>query len=314
MKHIWTWLAHESTTNHVSLVVSVLAFAVAFWAGYQAKRSASATEKQARVASEQLRESISASYSAQKAAKEAKAVTWHDLNDRLMERAAKVVIGVEELKWPPILIKGFFDESEYPRSAEPNQPRILNSRSDRYSQLYYWVRGVILNENTRSIQFIPLGGVRIIEGTTSLVSGEIKIPPKMHPSEGRYLLTPGKSALFEWRASLTVEQWIEVYNESEGARVLSTGIFVYPAGDPETASYTRIELEDACPLSSYHTGNEEWEIEDNLPACAQVKPPRLVPPKALAQLLLTLDESGEVRNNPRTWDLDPWQRDLLDLW
>ena len=44
MKHLWTWLAHESTTDHLALVVSALAFVVAVWAGYQAKRSASAAE------------------------------------------------------------------------------------------------------------------------------------------------------------------------------------------------------------------------------------------------------------------------------
>jgi hypothetical protein len=299
----------------VSLVVAALAFLVAVYAGYQSKRSASATEKQASVASEQLEQGERASYQAVQAAKETKAVTWHDISDRLMERTVKVVIGVEEIQCPPILARNILDESEYPRSAQPDQPTTLNSKSfnDRYSLLYYWVRGIIVNEDSRSIQFIPLG-VRLTEGTTSLIDGEFKIPPKMHPREGRYLLAPGKAALFEWRASLTVDQWIEVFNESEEARVLSVGIFAYPAGDPDTASYTRIVLEDGCPLVNYRTGDNEWEIIEDPPVCAYVKPPRLVRPKALTQLLLSLDGSGESSKDPSTWNLDPWQRDMLDLW
>jgi hypothetical protein len=320
MRHMWTWLAHESTTDHVSLVVSILAFAVAVLGWYQTKRSASATIKQARaavkqaqVASDQLWQSIEASNQAEKAAKEAKVVTWHDINDRLMERAARVVVGVENIELPPILVESFLDEPEYPRCAEPDQPKILNYRHDRLQQLYYWVRGVIINEDVRSIQFIPLGGMELIEGETSLISGEIKIPPKMHPEEGRYLLAPGKSALFEWRATLAVEFWMEIY-KAERALALSTGVFAYPAGDPETATYIRIELEDACALVDCHTGNEKWQINDNNGPYVQVRPPRLVPPKALTQLLLTLDESGEAWKDLRTWELDPWQRDFLNLW
>jgi hypothetical protein len=313
MKHILTWLAHETTTDHVSLVVAALAFVVAFWAGYQAKRSASATEKQARVASEQLWQSTVASNQAEKAAKEAKAVTWHDISDRLMERTARVVIGVEELKRPPILAGDILDESEYPRSAEPDQPKVLNSRSDRYSQVYYWVRGVIINEDTRSIQFIPLGGIRLIDGTTSLIDGEIKVPPKMHPIEGRYLLAPGKAALFEWRSALTVKQWIDYFNNAEGAQQPSAGIVAYPAGDPDSSSYIRIEL-DGCPVANNGMNDEVWEIIEYIRACAQVKSPRLVPPKALTGLLLALDESGSAGKDLRTWDLDIWARDALDLW
>jgi hypothetical protein len=46
----------------------------------------------------------------------------------------------------------------------------------------------------------------------------------------------------------------------------------------------------------------------------EVKPPRLVPPKALTDLLLALDESGSARKDPRTWNLDIWMRETLDLW
>lgn len=315
MKHMWTWLCHESTTDHVSLVVSVLAFVVAFWAGYQAKRSASATEKQARVASEQLWQSKVASNQAEKAAKETKAVTWHDISDRFMERAARVVIGVEALNWPPIVAKDYYDESQYPRSGEPDQQRIFNPRSfsDRYSQLYFWVRGVIINEDSRSIQFTPLGGIRLIGGTTSLINGDIEVPPKMHPIEGRYLLAPGKAALFEWRASLMVKQWIEYYEDSKKVQMPRAGIVAHPAGDPDTSSYIGIEL-DGCPVANDGINEEVWEISKDIPICVHVKPPRLVPPAALSSLLLALDESGSAAKDPRTWNLDIWMREALDSW
>lgn len=120
--------------------------------------------------------------------------------------------------------------------------------------------------------------------------------------------------MFEWRASLTLQQWIEVFKGSKEARTLSAGIFSYPAGDPDTASYIRIELEDACPVANYRTGgNEKWEITRDSP-CAYVKPPKLVPPKALTQLLISLDDSGKAAWDSRTFDLDPRQRDMLDLW
>ena len=315
MKHILTWIAHESTTDHVSLVISVLAFAVALWAGYQTKRSASATEKQARVALEQLQQSEMASYSAEKAAKEAKAVTWHDINDRIMERAARVVIGVEDIKRPPILLEEIPEDEMYPRAADPNQPKTLNVKSlrERYSHLFYWVRGVIINDDTRSIQLIPFR-VKLVEGTTYLIDGKINVPPKMNPVEGRFLLAPGKAALFESRIDLTVKEWIEIYKESETAPTLRAGILAYPAGDPETSSYTSIEFE-GCPLMNNGASDEIWEIAEYEPMYAQVKPPRLVRPKALRQLMLAMDESGTARDDPRiSWDLDPWQRDLLDLW
>ena len=316
MKHMWIWITHQSTTDHVSLVVAILAFLVAAYAGYQSKRNAIATEKQAKVASEQLFQSEVATNQALKAAKETKAVTWHDISDRLMERTAKVVVGVEEVEWPPILAKEILYESEYPKSAPPDQPKTIidTYAEDRFSQLYYWVRGVIINEDSRPIQFILFGGLWLVGGTSSLMDGDFKVPPMMHPREGRYLLAPREAALFEWRASLTLQQWIEVFKESREARTLSAGIFSYPAGDPDTANYISIELEDACPVANYRTGSDEkWEITRDSP-CVCVQPPRLVRPKALTQLLLSLDDSGKAVKDPSTFDLDPWQRYMLDLW
>ena len=187
MKHIWIWIIHQSTAGHVSLVVAILAFLVAVYAGYQSKRNAIAAEKQAKVASGQLFQSELATSQALKAARETKAVTWHDISDRLMERTAKVVVGVEEVDWPPILAKEILDESEYPKSVPPDQPKIIINTyaEDRFSELYYWIRGVIINEGSRPIQFILFGGLWLIEGTSSLMDGDFKVPPKMHPREGR---------------------------------------------------------------------------------------------------------------------------------
>jgi outer membrane murein-binding lipoprotein Lpp len=131
LHHILAWISHNFTTDHVSLLVSALAFVVALWAGYQARRSALATEKQALVASDQLKESVKSSNSAQKAAKETKAVTWHDITDRLMERNAKVAIGIEKVNWPPILLEEIPEGNAYPRIAEPGQPKTVNARSLR---------------------------------------------------------------------------------------------------------------------------------------------------------------------------------------
>jgi hypothetical protein len=309
----------------VSLVVAVLAFLVAVYAGYQSKRSRIATEKQAvatnnqaELAARQLEESQAATYQALEAAKEAKVVTWHDISDRLMERTAKVVVGVERVEGRPIYFKENSDEDEpkYPISASPDQPKIITDTffEDRFSEIYYWVRGVIFNEDSRPIQFIPLGPVQLLEGASGLVDGEFKVPPKMHPREERYLLAPGRAALFEWRASLNLEQWIEVFKESDRAQTLSVVIFSYPAGQPDIASAIKIDLEDACPVSNYHTrGTDKWEINDGAPY-VNVKPPRLVPPEALTQLFLSLDKSGMSPNDLKAWGLDPWQRYMLDLW
>jgi hypothetical protein len=310
--HIWTWLAHELTTSRTSLAVSILAFLVAVWSGYQAKRNASAVVTQARVAGAQLEQSLTASSEAKRAAEEARMISLHDVNAQTTERAARVVIGVEELKWPPILLKDPYGLTSYPRLAEPGQPKHVNYRRDRFDELYFWVRGVVLNGDIRPIQFIPYRGVELIEGKSGLLGdGEIRIPPKLHPVEGRYLLAPGEAALIEWRATRTIRQWIEIYNETKEAQPPSAGILVFPAGDPETASYIAIQLE-VCPLRNDDTDDENWEIEDLLPGYAHVKPPKIVLPKALRQLALALDES--TRKDPRTWDLEPWERDFLDLW
>lgn len=315
IEHIWTWLLHDSTADHVSLAVSTLALVGAFWAGYQAKRSASATEEQARAAEDQAHETLRAGNQAEKAAREAKAVTWHDISDRLMERTARVVIGIEGLNWPPIIVGDIPRDLEYPRSPEPDQPKVFKSRSwnDRHSEVYCWVRGIIINEDTRPIQFIPLGGISLIDGTTSLIDGTIKVPPKMHPIEGRYLLAPGQAALFEWRASLMVKQWIEYFNDEKRAPLPSAGVVAYPAGDPDTSSYIRMRLE-GCPLTNNGANDEVWELDEHPLMFAQVHSPRLIPPAPLAGLLLSLDDSGSAENNPTTWNLDIWQRDMLDLW
>jgi hypothetical protein len=314
VKHIWPWLAHESTTDHVSLVVAALAFVVAVWAGYQSKRTRVATEKQARVAAEQLQESRNASDSADRAAKEVKALTWQDITGRRTGSAARVVIGLEEIKLPPIIVREILDEGDYPRVANPDQPKTFNSESfeDRYSYIYYWARGVIINDDTRSIQFIPFG-VKIIEGQTSLADGEIKVPPKMHPTEGRYLLAPGKVALFECRIELTVEQWIEIYKESQERQRPSAVILVYPAGDPENSGYTKINFE-GCPLWNEGENEEIWRVGEEERINAVVQSPQIVPSKPLTQLMKLLDESGSARDDPWLWDLDPWQRDHLDMW
>jgi hypothetical protein len=110
-----------------------------------------------------------------------------------------------------------------------------------------------------------------------------------------------------------VKQWMDYFNNSEEAWLPWAGIVAYPAGDPDTSSYIRIELE-GCPLANNGMDGEVWEITEYTRACAQVKPPRLVPTKALAGLLLALDESGEAGKDLRTWDLDIWTREALDLW
>jgi hypothetical protein len=252
---------------------------------------------------------------AEAAAREAKAVTWHDISQRFMERTAKVVIGVEELGWPPIIAEDIPRNLEYPRSAEPDQPRVLNSSSfiGRHTEVYFWVRGIIINEDTRPIQFIPLGGITLIGGTTNLMNDAIKLPTKMHPIEGRYLLAPGKPALFEWRASLMVRQWIEYFNNEKEVQLPFAGIVSYPAGDPDTSSYIRMELE-GCPLSPTIEDDKLWDVEQDGPIFARVHSPKLVPSRPLASVLISLDESGSARNDLRTLDLDIWQRDMLDLW
>jgi hypothetical protein len=310
--YAWTRLAHEFT-SHASFAVSILALAVALWSGYQARRSAAATETQARVAREQLGESLAASREARTAAEDARKLALHDVNAHAMERSARVTIGVEDLKWPPILKEEPCDEADYPRDTRPDQPKGLTYRSSRFHELYFWVRGIVINGDNRPIQFIPYRGIRVIEGRSRLLGDEIKIPPKLHPAEGRYLLDPGKAALFEWRATRTIEQWIEIYNETEDARSPAAGILVFPAGDPQTeaANYIEIRLE-ACPLDNDGTNDEVWAIEDHGPGCAQAQPPRMVPTKARRELALALGES--TPNDPRIWNLELWQRDLLDLW
>jgi hypothetical protein len=318
MEHDWIRILHEATTDHVSLVIAVLAFLAAIYANRQSRRTRIAAENQAKAVNEQLQESRSASYQALEASKEAKAVTWHDISDRVMERTPKVVVGVEPVEGGPIYVKDDSDEDElkYPTSPPPDQPKIITNTffEDRFSEIYYWVRGVIINEDSRPIQFIPLGPVQLVEGTSDLVDGEFKIPLKMHPSEGRYLLAPGGIAVFKWRASLNLEQWIEVFKETDEAQTLSVVIFSYPAGQPDIASAIKIELEDVCPVSNYHTaGTDKWEINNDVPY-VKVKPPRLVPPEALTQLFMYLDKSGMSPKELRVWGLDPWQRYILDLW
>jgi hypothetical protein len=317
LTHIWTWLAHESTVPHLSIAISILAFLVAAWSGYQAKRNASAVESQASTADRQLAQSLADSSEAKRTAEEARKISLHGVNAQTMERSARVCIGTEELKWPPILLKDPCESASYPRTAKPDQAKHISYRHHRFDELYFWVRGIILNVDTRPIQFIPFDGICLIEGESTLLGkGKISIPPKLHPAEGRYLIAPGETALFEWRATHTVRQWMDVYNEEAGSALPKTGILVFPAGDPESSSYIEVELE-VRPLRTQDTDDEEivhkdWEIEDRLPGCVEVKPPKMVHSKAMRQLALALDESAW--ENPRLWDLEPWQRDLLDLW
>lgn len=318
MKNEWIRILHQATTDHVSLVVAGLAFLAAIYANRQSRRTRIATENQAKAANKQLEESQFASNQALETSKEAKVLTWHDITDRVMERTPKVVVGVEQVESHPIYVKeqSYKDEPKYPTTASPDQPKIIIDKffEDRFSEIYYWVRGIVINEDSRPIQFIPLGPLQLIEGTSGLVDGEFKVPPKMHPSEGRYLLAPGEMALFEWRASLNLEQWIEVFNKTDRAQTLSIVIFSYPAGQPDIASAIIVELEDACPVSNYRTsGTDEWEISGNAPY-VNVKPPRLVPPEALTELFLHLDKSGMSTKDLRTWGLDPWHRYWLDAW
>jgi len=53
MKHDWMWILHKATTDHVSVVVAVLAFLAAIYANFQSRRSRIATEKQAIATNEQ---------------------------------------------------------------------------------------------------------------------------------------------------------------------------------------------------------------------------------------------------------------------
>jgi hypothetical protein len=169
----------------------------------------------------------------------------------------------------------------YPKVAPDGQPSKLTLSRNRIDDLYFTVRGIIINDNPTSIQVRPDGAV-FTEGETYLAPGAIEVPRRFHPNDGDYFLAPGQVALFEWRASRTVIQWIQYYDDDEHRLLLpQVSFIIFLAGDLDIASYVEVEL-DCSPLEEI--SDNEWVIRPFGYTQVNIKAPKPWHPKSIEEL------------------------------
>lgn len=289
MSGLLEWLRHESYL--ASFLISILALAVGVWSACQAKRSAVAAEDQTSEAARSARE-------AARSADAAELALLDSARSRIESRVPRFVIGVEDVHWPPMLRTfrhGVHKADDtlptaYPKTAPSDQQSRLTLPENRIDDLYFSVRGVVINDDPRSVQMRPNGPI-FVRGESELAPGVIDIPRRFHPNDGDYLLRPGEVALFEWRASRTVTQWIQYYNDEEDRHVLpKAGFVVFPAGDRNAANYFGIEL-DCVPIVKGDEQGREWVISKEAFIEINVKAPEPWYPKSIEGL------NHEIRRN-----------------
>ncbi|MFD8531371.1 hypothetical protein ACFV0L_28515 [Streptosporangium canum] len=312
---VWSWIVANVSVERASLVISLLAFAVAVRGVRHAKRSARAAEIQARAAEEQADAAERQVEAAYRQIYEGRAVDSVRISEAsalieyrgfLESNMPKIVVGVELTEYPPVWKKHEWSEitsgdSKYPMHDFGRGFIVYSLNENMYDELSFIVRGVMANVGDVAAHVVAVEP-KFVEGESVLTSGIISIPQYLGRGNG-HLLKPGEMALFEWSASRTVEQWAEIYKD--GHRGSFKGVsddwkplvghpvgrfLVHPAGSALDATMQiSIEVGENVIWPDFYPGREvglgeRWFTHDGGTAEVYVKHEYMRLPKGLDDL------------------------------
>ncbi|MEU8382519.1 hypothetical protein [Streptosporangium sp. NPDC048865] len=218
---VWGWCVANTTIERLALIASALAILVSMRAARHSKRSANAAEiqagaalNQARITEKQLeatQEQLAELWISERAAHVSELAVLSEYQSRIEADSPRISVGLEET--PGLPVYRIFRHSErlsnpYLRYPTEDQPSILDELDNEYDDLYWIVRGVVLNEGTVSVH-ISADEPEIISGESPIMPEVLNMPIRLGGRE--FLLRPGEAALFEWRAEMMLEHWIALY-------------------------------------------------------------------------------------------------------
>jgi hypothetical protein len=304
-------LVHLSA-EYISLAISLIALFAAGLQTRHAKRSARAAEAQALAAHEQVeaaKQALATNLQEQRSTEAVELSALADAHAKIDAASPRLILGIEKLDWPPIVFPYVRRDDaylptpiDYPKSVTGEEAKEFDYFMNRWDELYFWVRGVIINDAERSTLIAPRG-MELIEGKSALLPGHFKVPPCMDPRWRKYLLRSGEAALFEWRAGYMLQQWVNLYHEARNANPPSATLLAHLSGEEENISTLRLELQAQMvyPISD---DEDTWKLPENGNPEIIVHSPSRIYPRSLKWL------AKDVRG---TQPIAKWLRDDWDL-
>ncbi len=246
------WIIEHLNISFASLLISFVSLWISVLAVRHAKRSADAATRGAAAAEEQAvaaADQVSEARTALAEAKESsRLMQLENARARFNSQAPMPVLCIEPNVSKPLVLRAAKGTREllsrrkpypHPPIDSAEEPRVLDYWDNRWDDIYCIVRGTIKNDGPQSMRVLPSGPV-FIEDATVLFTGELRKPPRIHPSYQCYLLGPGETALFEWRATNTLDAWVDLHEGIDNAIRVSAEFTCLPGSYDE--GITRVIL------------------------------------------------------------------------
>ncbi len=209
------------------LAISAVAAAISVLAWKAARSSADAAERQALEASRSVQIS--------------QTVALHDAQLKAQESIPRTSVRLEDPYQSPCVLIPYGRADDTEAMIRPAPETLDPIRKHRIDFLGKRFRGILVNYDTRPIAVMADPGL-FVEGITPLWEEPIDLPRMQ--SAGRYILDPGRAALFEWFGSCTVIDWYEL------ARM-----------PPAEASAACMGIHIPCAtITVNYAGDEQWAL------------------------------------------------------
>ena len=243
------------TLDRASFLLAFAALAVAIHSARQSRRNADAAERSARAAEaqseaaqgqsqtakEQAAEARIAAAGAERSVEAAHVSVLEAARGRIDSLAPKAIIAVESVPWPPRL-KDFSGTDGRRERAIDDLPMTLTFNEDRFLRIFFTVRGVVINDGSHSMR-VSSDGPDFVKGHSPILEQDLKIPPTVDPAWMEVLLRPGEAALFEWKAGMMFERWVNRFEDPSKEPNPSARFVFSPGSKEKYLSTVQIELD-----------------------------------------------------------------------
>ncbi len=239
-----TWFVKHIDVGTASFAVAAFSLAVAVLSVALTRRGTNAAVRSAKAAEDQasgVRQQVDAAYAAMSEARQAyessNLMLLESSRNRVQGQAPKPVVAIDVML-PPIMIR---DSDSDPGMEKSRIPDELDFWANRWDEIRFVIRGVLINDGADAFKVIPLGP-DFISGATPLSLKRVAKPVRIHPNYRMYLLNGGESALFEWQAGCSVDDWVDLSNRAEGGASVQAEFLCFAGSDDQLQTSVAIEI------------------------------------------------------------------------
>jgi hypothetical protein len=254
------WIMAHLNVGTGSVAIAFLSALIAVLSAYWAIRSARATDRNAKAAEDQAAAARGQLLEAQQA-------SWHSQEAYKLSMIENARNRAEQLSPQPIIAFEIAVSTslmkDMPFEGSRNiieTPDELDFWKNRWNWLGVVVRGVLINDSDKAMRVRPFGiGIRFIQGRTRLADQHVEHPVAMQGLSDIYLIEAREKALFEWDASCSVDNWIDIYEGREPCIPVHAGFNCYPVSHNDV--YTSAEMKVSGSLVFPTDEKNKWRTQ-----------------------------------------------------